>query len=408
MSDVLAYRLAAKQLPDGTTRHILLRRSDNHPSRAASLYESHLNRAKNSPGTIAYHLWGFIRLLSWGDHAGVDVESRLLRGHPLQPMEIQSFSHWLMDQASTNGPESTTQKKGHNHKISAVRSIERWFIEMHYQNQDPVKRALETAQILETQAGIWKRMARKVKHQPEATDLTDEEVTEIETYLRGTGVGPNADAVGARRYLMWRLAMEFGFRIGEILALRNEDCPSRANPTFRVVRVEDRKGETDPRGALAPRPKTLGRELGILFTNTAFPHLVAAFQSEHRHGWKISRKGERIPDWSLPHPYLITDTDGHPLSVRMASKDANAIAEATGVAFTWHKARHAFFNRAYASVADIEDINVHNARMMDLVYWGGWNDPRSLTIYSRKARRDRARDTFSFWQEGGSRWNALG
>lgn len=82
---------------------------------------------------------------------------------------------------------------------------------MHYQNQDPVKRALETAQILETQTGIWKCMARKIKHQPEATDLTDEEVTEIETYLRGIGIGPNADAVGTRRYLMWRLAMEFGF-----------------------------------------------------------------------------------------------------------------------------------------------------------------------------------------------------
>jgi integrase len=321
-------------------------------------------------------------------------------------MEIQSFSHWLMNKSTKT--ETIANKKNHNHKIAAVRSIERWFVEMYYQKSDPAQRAIETAQIIEAQAGIWKRMARKTNHKPEATDLTNDEISEIETYLRGQGIGENSTPIGARRYLMWRLAIEFGFRIGEILALRNEDCPSRTKTSFSIVRIEDRKNDADPRGINAPRPKTLGRDLGILFTNSVFPHLVSTFQSEHRHGWKISRKGIRIKDWVLPHPYLITDTEGNPLSVRGASKDAAAISEATGVEFTWHKARHAFFNRAYASIADIEDINVHNARIMDLVYWGGWNDPGSLSIYSRKARKDRAQSTFIFWQNGGTRWNELG
>jgi hypothetical protein len=164
----------------------------------------------------------------------------------------------------------------------------------------------------------------------------------------------------------------------------------------------------DPRGPKAPRPKTLGRELGPIFANTAFPHLTALYCSEHRHGWKTSRKGLKIKDWALDHPYLIVDSTGAPLSTRSAGNDAAEIRAATGIDFTWHRARHAFFNRAYAAVAEIDDINAQNARMMDLVYWGGWSDPDSLQIYTRRARRMRARDAFKVWQIGGSRWDELG
>mgnify|MGYP000082484381 CR=1 FL=1 len=388
-------------------RHLIISRTNHLPSRAAGFYESHLNRSKNSPNTIRNQLQGFSQLLSWGDDVGVDVDERFLSGQPLQPLEIQSFSHWLMEQSVGRKQETLTDKKTHNQKLVTARTIERWFVELHYQNPDHSRRAIEVAQIIETQSGIWKRMMRKTIHKPEVSDLSEDEIREIETFLRGEGVGESATAIGARRYLMWRLALEFGLRIGEILAMRNEDCPSRTSSTFKVVRIEDRNDPPDPRGAIAPRPKTLGRELGIMFTNSAFPHLVSTFQSEHRHGWKISRKGKRIKDWNLPHPYLITDTKGEPLSMRAASKDASVIAEATGIDFTWHKVRHAFFNRAYASVADIEDINKHNARLMDLVYWGGWNDPGSLNIYSRRARKERARDGFTFWKEGGAQWSIL-
>lgn len=406
MSKTLSYKICSIGTPNGTTRHILMRRDNHQPSRIAGLYESHLHRSKNSPNTITYHLLGLARLLSWADENGIDIESRFLCGQPLTPMEIQSISYWLLEKNGSK-KETTSAKKSHNHKIAALRSIEQWFIEMHHQNPNPTKRALESARIKSNQADIWKRMNRKANHKPEASDLSDEDIRSIETYLRGVGTGEAADAIGARRYLMWRLALEFGLRIGEILALRNEDCPNRTSPTFKIVRIEDRGELEDPRGSKAPRPKTLGRELGIMFSNSAFPHLVSTFQSEHRHGWKISRKGKRIKDWALPHPYLITDARGQPLTQRLASKDASVIAEETGVEFTWHKARHAFFNRAYASIADIEDVNTHNARLMDLVYWGGWSDPGSLSIYSRKARKDRALDGFAFWKEGGAQWNAL-
>ena len=204
MPTPLTYRLAAKELPNGTTRHIILRRSDHRPSRAGGLFESHLHRTKSSPNTIVNNLWAMARLLSWGDAVGVDVEERLLRGQPFRPLEIQGFSHWLMDQTKGARDQTTTDKRGHNQKIAATRTIERWFVEMYHQNADPSQRAIEIAMILEAQAGVWKRMARKTNDKPEASDLTDEEVAEIETYLGGVGVGPNADPIGARRYLMWR------------------------------------------------------------------------------------------------------------------------------------------------------------------------------------------------------------
>lgn len=59
--------------------------------------------------------------------------------------------------------------------------------------------------------------------------------------------------------------IELGLRIGEVLALRLEDCPARIRPTFKIIRIEEREGSRDPRSKRPARPKTLGRELSPSF-----------------------------------------------------------------------------------------------------------------------------------------------
>ncbi|TVQ55321.1 MAG: hypothetical protein EA355_10035 [Rhodobacteraceae bacterium] len=101
-----------------------------------------------------------------------------------------------------------------------------------------------------------------------------------------------------------------------------EHRPDRAANTFRIMRVEGRPGLIDPRGARAPRPKTPGREIGPVFGSMAFPRLVPPYAREHRDGWRVSRRGQRIKDWSLSHPYLVVDSCGAPLATRSATNDA--------------------------------------------------------------------------------------
>jgi hypothetical protein len=81
-----------------------------------------------------------------------------------------------------------------------------------------------------------------------------------------------------------------------------------------------------------------------------------------------------------------------------AQEIAEKASAETGINFTWHLARHAFFNRAYEAVADIQDPTQRQIRLNDLIYWGGWSNEKSLRIYIRRAQRDRAQRALSGWQ----------
>lgn len=417
MSQPLSYRVSPKLLPDGTCRHLILRQSDCQPSLAGSLFESHLTYASRSPNSKTAALYGIPYLLTYADESGLDVEGRLLHGHPFLPHEMRAFAHWLemrfkKDHAQKHGPADylpASRRKTFNNILYGIQKFEQWFVETYHQATTPGMRAAEAANIQSTQKRLWEKLHQPIKQKPEAGDLSDDEIQEIETLLRGIGWGPNATQTGARLYLTWRLAIELGLRIGEILALRLEDCPTRGRPTFKIVRVEERTGPRDPRTKRPPRPKTLGRELSPFFSNSVLIPLVSEYQNTHRYGWKTSQKtGKRIKDYTPNHPYLLVDKAGKPVEQHTASEGAQFIAKETGIPFTWHKARHAFFNRAYAGLTKIENPNEQNTRLMDLVYWGGWNDPDSLLIYSQRARRESAQSAFAVWQRGGQTWKALG
>lgn len=389
---------------------MVVNRETGTPVEAASIYETHINHRYDSPGTRQQHLNAFVYLYSWAKATAIDLDRQLLRGEGLTQPQARSFAGWLRkSRVGRNGEVPHTKRRTINSILSVCSVICRWFIT---QNARPTsesihKRVIDVQILVDAQKRMWKDLQTKVRQESVAPDLTDEEIAKVEHFLlpqnRHSLVGWD---IATRDYLIWRMAIEFGMRLGEILAMRLEDCPGRNSPYFSIVRIEERgPNYFDPRKTPA-RPKTLSRTLGFQLTNTKFPNLVTDYISTHRYV-KVVHKGRNIKRFLLPHKFLLIARNGDPLSGKMADNVAHKIKEGTGVKFHWHLARHAFFNRAYSAIANIEDREEQQVKLADLVVWGGWQDPQSLDIYSRRARRERAKTALHLWQQGGDEWNAL-
>ncbi len=384
----------------GRPQGLLVCQQTFEPSISGSLYAASLAQRCASPNTLFRYLQFAQSLLSWGLAEEVDLDSRLLRGRALSSAEIEGYSRWLERRLlAGRSTMSRANVTTYNAYLTGAEEMVAWFMDQYF---EPVGR--DRGQAIESERAaahrLWRRVRKPAKSERIAPDLSDDEISSIETFLRRASTVSDPEPAMIRAYLIWRLAIEFGFRIGEILALRLEDCPSRADPSFRIVRVEDRNGELDPRRLKAPRPKTLGRSLAPIISNTVFPHLVVDYQANHRLR-RIRRVSGRTA-WRpvMSHTYLLISDTGDPLPMPTAKSLAKRVAAETGVPFTWHLARHAFFNRAYAAVANLEDPTLRTVRMQDLVYWGGWRDPKSLDIYTARARRERARSGIAIWGGG--------
>ena len=280
------YRIALRRYidDDGNARGLLLDRDTFEPSVAGSVYEVSLSRRYSSPNTLYRNLQFAQALLSWGKENEKDLDAQLLSGDPFSRPEIEHFALWLEDRLKRGAPDISRESLGtFNGYLTGARTMSTWFVD-HYCRVDlpPIERN----QLIELQRQASKRAWQTVsKRQPPidvAPDLSDDDITEIETFLVGVASCSNPEPRWVRAYLLWRLAIEFGFRIGEILALRLEDCPTRADPSFRIVRTDSRNGLLDPRGIHAPRPKTLGRSLAPIISNTVFPRLYVDYQADHR------------------------------------------------------------------------------------------------------------------------------
>lgn len=357
---------------DGNARGLLVDRDTFEPSIAGSLYEASLSRRCPSPNTLYTNLQHAQAVLSWGKENGTDLDARLLAGEPFSRSEIEHFALWLEDRVKGEEDKIPHKKLGsYNKCLTGVSKISAWFVDIYCSvGLPPVERNQLIELLHQASRRVWKSVIQKNSPSEEAPDLADDEISEIETFLVGLVTCQDPKPRWIRVYLIWRLAIEFGFRIGEILALRLEDCPTRLDPSFRVVRVANRQGPPDPRGIYAPRPKTLGRSLAPILSNTVFPRLYIDYQADHRLKRVRRANGQLVKRPIISHGYLITNDGGEPLSVSTAESYATSISRETGIAFNWHLARHAFFNRAYAAVARLDDPTDRTIRTADLLYWG--------------------------------------
>ncbi len=396
-------------LYDGRVRYIFQNAKTLEPSAAVSIYEQFRSLTKRSHNTVRNDLNLLMYLYTWALREKVDIEQLTLCGVAPSPVQVRQFAHWLSKQqtSSKDGLEPISINR-YNKVLDTSAVFLAWFITQYGEFAGTGnKQVTDREQVVASVKELFRshKIAEKTKRC--ADDLTEEEIAAIERYLKPSNRSDTTKSVAVRDYLMWRLAIEFGVREGEILALRLVDCPRARQNYIKIVRVEERgKDYYDPRGTHAPRPKTLSRDLGFVIDHSPIPKLIGDYISEHR-CIKVDRNGRTIMQPVLDHDFLFIRhlrKLGAPLSISGMQQVAQNISQKTGVAFHWHLARHAFFNRAYSAVMDHPEAK---AKLMDLVYFGGWSDEKSLELYVNRARRDRAKTALAFWQTGMNRWEAL-
>lgn len=397
------------QNPDGRIRAIVVDRTTLEVSLSGSVYEASLRRRYSSHNTLGNALVGLASLLSWAKVSRIRIEKILLEGQPLGARQIDQFCIWLEDcQVAATGGGRNFSASYFNSKLVVAKQACDWFVQQFFQASDVRMRPQEVSQAKQYMAYQWRLNRKRVDSNDIAPDISDEEILAIELHLQSRLECGHCRSQDVRTYLIWRLAMEFGLRIGEILALRVQDCPNRFSDTIKIVRIEERIGDQlDPRGTGAPRPKTRSRELSPVVANSRFPDLIYEYVSTHRTARRKNRQGEVRKSFRIPHQFLIVNDTGDPLSNSTAKSLAAKISRDVGVPFHWHLARHAFFNRAWGSIAQQADAAEREMRVQDLVYWGGWSSQDSLGLYSRRARKHRAAHALTVWNGSSEVWDAL-
>jgi len=399
----------------GKKRILSLRKDNLQPVKALSIYECYLSSKTNSWGAVETHLRMLSYIFTWAFRNNYDIERDLFTGSIPLKRNIRAFKHW-MRQRRSNRTLSAIELSTINSALTYTCTMFVYFIEQYAKfSGSNNEQAINSEIVTNSLRRLFKDEKLKERKKKIAPDLSEDEIGRIEAYLKpenrlksfSKAPKPEIESEVHRDYLMWRLAIELGLRLGEILALRIEDCPNKTQNHIEIVRIEDRDADyIDPRDK-PPRPKTLSRSLGFLIKDTPLPGLINDYISTHRFRRSLRRgKTVRRPVMDKPHFLILSHgprDQGNPLSISSAETIAQRISKQTGVEFHWHLTRHAFFNRGWAAIAD----NPSKALKADLVYWGGWEREDSLDIYIKRALKERAQKALMFWQENGNEWRAL-
>ena len=406
----------------GQVRFIPQDRTTLRPIPWLCVYEAYLSQKHASHNTVYDAIQSQSLLLAWAKIGGIQLDKLFFKGEVLEPREVNAFGAWLRHRGMTHSKREMGEAISAKAINKALRSASRAFRWFAMQNAvfegRRSDRAIKLDEYLKHIKELFKDANAKVVKKKEAEDLTEDEITAIEQFMAPENrlkMKPKLHRGQVQRdYLIWRLSIEFGLREGEILALRLDDCPSRYRNHISIVRIEERgENYNDPRTPYAPRPKTLSRELGFILKNSPIPKLITEYTTRHRRR-RVLKHGRKIWLPVLDNPaFLILSHQhdkGNPLSLTSMQDVASEIREGTGIDhFHWHIARHAFFNRAYASIMDLKekDNEIYKERLNDLVYWGGWEDEKSLQLYINRARRERAKVALSFYQNESFEWASL-
>lgn len=406
----LAYQVSPFMV-DGKPRFIVQRRGTLEPSKSLSVYEQYLTHKTDSHNSVKSTLRQVMYLFTWAISAGIGIEELVLKGEFLTAVQIRQFAYWLKSRGTVKKdgiiPFSIS---GHNSVLMHSAKMICWFADHYGIGVSQLHSEIDRKIISHAQKKLFSNVKTKDRKVKCAPDLTEEEIFAIDQYLRPENRKDVSPEVAARDYLFWRLTIEFGLREGEIRALRLCDCPHKGQDYIKIVRIEERGHKyRDPRGANAPRPKTLSRDLGFLF-KSQIPNLISDYTSKHRFKL-VERAGKKHKQFLPGHDFLIVNhhrSPGAPLSRSGIQTMADQISENTGIPFHWHLSRHAFFNRTYEAVVALQDKEDRKVKLMDLVYWGGWSNPESLQLYINRARQTRGQKALMIWQKGENKWAALG
>ncbi len=378
----LPYRLDCFDV-SGVARFIIIHRSSYYAPVSASLYAAKLSLSRGAKtGTNGVKLRHLVFLYSWAESCGFDLERALFDGAGLEIFEAEQFSYWLRDRRH-KGRELNAEYR--NQILTSCRGMVVWFVSRCLCGVGLLARQ----EAVNAHKAIWKDLLSGTDEEKPFNDLSDSEYEQIEKTLRGGRNVQDLDAVELRNYLMWRLAWEFGLRVGEILALRLKDINDKNGYEYLAIVRIDHRDEIDPRSPHQPKVKTRSRELGYIEKASEIPEMLDLYFSTHRLIYRVVNS-KVVPSQFLPHDYVFIahNSTARPLSLSGAQKAALKISNDSEVRVRWHRIRHSFFNRKYEKALQSEKP-AENIR--DLVYYGGWKDEKSLLIYIKRITRDNAR-----------------
>ncbi len=283
----IGVRLSRILLENGKVRFVVQDNETYQPLIPLSIYEAYLSKKHNSYKTVFDAIQKSCYIFSWAKKNRIDIDSILLSGEVLEPYQINTFGNWLENRGNSHNKKEIEQNTI-NAILTRTSLLFRWFANQYALSDCKGSERAVKVQIYEE--AIDKSFSdHKKNDRPNRTaeDLTEEEIKKIEKFLlpenRMNNFPKLSEAQVIRDYLIWRLVIEFGLRIGEILALRLEDCPHQQQNYIKIVRIEARGSDyIDPRGVYAPRPKTLTRELGFILKNSPVKNLINNYITKHR------------------------------------------------------------------------------------------------------------------------------
>lgn len=367
----------------GKPRWLFIQRESCRVSFMLGLYEASISKQKAKTNTNIKKLEHANALCSFLAESG--NEKLLLEGEPLLPEEIVAFKLWKLER-STGEYRGLTREEAAtlNATLRGARQFERWVIRFLYRFRPKIKNMLGSLKDIDlNQRETWSELHETETKRSTVSSLSLDEAAKIERYLYKKAFSRKSRSSDFRNYLMWRLAYDYGIRIGEMLAIQMEDTPKLNDAALYITARSAFERAEDPRIFRRPQVKTLSRELDQYFSDNQCASVIAKYKAEFRY---VESKylGKTRRHQNFLHSYLLVTGKGAPLSMSAATDIARKISRETGVHFHWHRVRHTFFTAAYSAIAEMPTRERSKARS-DLQVFGGWARSESLDVYIRKS-----------------------
>lgn len=399
------WQVVQTRLPGGEEVPTLVDAETWLPARVAQRYVMRDRRNSAKPNTIRNELYSLARLYAWfwNEHQAttgnkVDLDDFLVSGNTLGARQLDSLVDFLrINPARKQRQGSPHLEDAEEQQLLAAATFDR--------NARAIHRflhfAMDAAHRGGQPSGDWEKIAMRreqlrayfqhtlsslrvsIRIEPLAPAEEDAVITALGPVYSTAAGGHRRLALPVRfahphftpqtqlrNWLMFRLALDCGLRLGEILKLTLADIVQGRNSGLKLVRRPDDAGDSR---TILPAVKTSGRDLP---TTPEIDFLLTAYISGPQPGRRAGGKTH----------YLITAESGEPLAISTAAKLIDTFRRHSGVPhLRWHTLRHtwaeAFISACLSDGSEPISRNQKESAFDRLKYAGGWRSDEAPRHY---------------------------
>jgi len=424
----LLYELNRAHPSVGEPQWVFVKSSNHCPDPVISIfYHNYLVPRVSGHRSQETYLRDLLYFVTWCEEKKNKPASEvILQSNIFTRTDLNNFSNWMRTRGSKTKTRDGVDLEKHPYKqiggktysrvIDRTKEFLNWAVNF-FLNPDNLAKdslhLLEQKTLVKNSISEWAKEKRNAVpyRNNKIIDLTDDEIIAIDKVLHPSRRKEKDHAVVVRDYLLWRIAIEFGVRGGEILALEINDMPEGQQEYLEIRRVEDRGADyKDPR-TNPPRPKTLSRVLPMLLPNAEYNPANGEVKGDYEetilscshvvYWWTVYSAHYR--PFNTPHDFVFcehADDEYKPLASLTCLVDY--VRDKTGIKnFRAHICRHSLFTRLM-----LTKINSDNWErdLLDIKYYGGWKNDKSIMAYTKRAQEDLALGVVTRFQSNNARW----